>query len=288
MDANYNIYDGAHVEQNCTDINKAQFSYNNAVYLIGAAHMYNHVSAGHFRRFNTLTAANSHLDRERCLEAACPGPLDRHDQRLLPQEYRIRGVLRRTHDLYDRHAELQGLRPPVVGPDRPTRPLHPRPNYGYSETISTGSDCPMHRRKHGAAVRFPVVLGELRRQCRRGSANGRSGSRHVAARRQRRLCACDEHHGRYQCGEQQCGVFVRRLHGGDYAGHYWGQGWRVDPHGFDFVIRSDHLCLDVDGRVTQRMGFRFYFWFTDFHYHSWKIHRSRAVFGADITFWSGD
>ncbi|PSR83511.1 glycoside hydrolase [Coniella lustricola] len=41
MDAEYNIYDGAHVETNCTDINKAQFSYNNAVFLLGAAHMYN-------------------------------------------------------------------------------------------------------------------------------------------------------------------------------------------------------------------------------------------------------
>lgn len=44
MDADYNIYDGAHVQTNCTDINKAQFSYNNAVYLLGAAHMYNMVS----------------------------------------------------------------------------------------------------------------------------------------------------------------------------------------------------------------------------------------------------
>lgn len=46
MDAEYNIYDGAHVETNCTDINKAQFSYNNAVFLLGAAHMYNFVSFG--------------------------------------------------------------------------------------------------------------------------------------------------------------------------------------------------------------------------------------------------
>lgn len=43
MDSNYNIYDGAHVETNCTDLNKAQFSYNNAVYLLGAAYMYNYV-----------------------------------------------------------------------------------------------------------------------------------------------------------------------------------------------------------------------------------------------------
>ncbi|KAL1878782.1 hypothetical protein VTK73DRAFT_7539 [Phialemonium thermophilum] len=44
MDAKYHIYDGAHVEHNCTDINKAQFSYNNAVYLLGAAYMYNYTN----------------------------------------------------------------------------------------------------------------------------------------------------------------------------------------------------------------------------------------------------
>ncbi|KAI1273441.1 glycoside hydrolase family 76 protein [Xylaria sp. FL0933] len=41
MDKDYNIFDGAHVETNCTDINRAQFSYNNAVFLLGAAYMYN-------------------------------------------------------------------------------------------------------------------------------------------------------------------------------------------------------------------------------------------------------
>jgi mannan endo-1,6-alpha-mannosidase len=44
MDADYNIYDGAHIEVNCTDINKVQFSYNMGVYLLGAANMYNYVS----------------------------------------------------------------------------------------------------------------------------------------------------------------------------------------------------------------------------------------------------
>ncbi|KXH41601.1 glycosyl hydrolase family 76 [Colletotrichum salicis] len=42
IDADYNIYDGGHVEQNCTDINKAQFSYNNGVFILGAAMMYNY------------------------------------------------------------------------------------------------------------------------------------------------------------------------------------------------------------------------------------------------------
>ncbi|KAI1495420.1 glycoside hydrolase family 76 protein [Biscogniauxia marginata] len=44
MDSDYNIYDGAHVETNCTDINRAQFSYNNGVYLLGAAYMYNYTN----------------------------------------------------------------------------------------------------------------------------------------------------------------------------------------------------------------------------------------------------
>ncbi|KAI9647914.1 hypothetical protein NHQ30_004303 [Ciborinia camelliae] len=42
MDAQYNIYDGAHIDENCTDINKVQFSYNSGVYLLGAATMYNY------------------------------------------------------------------------------------------------------------------------------------------------------------------------------------------------------------------------------------------------------
>jgi mannan endo-1,6-alpha-mannosidase len=44
MDADFNIYDGGHVEYNCTDINKAQFSYNNGVYALGAAYMYNYTN----------------------------------------------------------------------------------------------------------------------------------------------------------------------------------------------------------------------------------------------------
>lgn len=38
----YRVYDGAHVDTNCTDTNKATFSYNAAVMLQGAAYMYNY------------------------------------------------------------------------------------------------------------------------------------------------------------------------------------------------------------------------------------------------------
>ena len=37
----YAVYDGAHVETNCTDIFKAEFTYNNAVLAQGAAYLYN-------------------------------------------------------------------------------------------------------------------------------------------------------------------------------------------------------------------------------------------------------
>ncbi|KAJ4155193.1 hypothetical protein LMH87_000450 [Akanthomyces muscarius] len=35
------IYDGAHAQLNCSDINKVEFSYSSGVYILGAAHMYN-------------------------------------------------------------------------------------------------------------------------------------------------------------------------------------------------------------------------------------------------------
>lgn len=44
IDADYNVFDGAHTGTNCSDIDEAQFSYSAAVLLQGAAFMYNHVS----------------------------------------------------------------------------------------------------------------------------------------------------------------------------------------------------------------------------------------------------
>ncbi|EOO00215.1 putative glycoside hydrolase family 76 protein [Phaeoacremonium minimum UCRPA7] len=45
INSDYSIYDGAHVEENCTDINKAQFSYTAAAYIQGAGFMYNYTNA---------------------------------------------------------------------------------------------------------------------------------------------------------------------------------------------------------------------------------------------------
>ncbi|KAK7751852.1 hypothetical protein SLS62_006153 [Diatrype stigma] len=59
IDDDYNIYDGGHVRYNCTDINRAQFSYNNAVYLLGAAHMYNYTSSSSTGSSNDGTGNSS-------------------------------------------------------------------------------------------------------------------------------------------------------------------------------------------------------------------------------------
>lgn len=41
IDTTYRVFDGGYVEQNCTDINKAQFSQSSAMITLGAAYMYN-------------------------------------------------------------------------------------------------------------------------------------------------------------------------------------------------------------------------------------------------------
>jgi len=64
MDKDYNIYDGGHVEHNCTDINRAQFSYNSAVYLLGAAHMYNYVRCALMDSRCLLTAGQTNGDEK--------------------------------------------------------------------------------------------------------------------------------------------------------------------------------------------------------------------------------
>lgn len=74
MDSEYRIYDGAHVETNCTDINKAQFSYNNAVYILGAAYMYNFVSVA--KSFHSTFANNSQTDGDSKWETRLNGLVD--------------------------------------------------------------------------------------------------------------------------------------------------------------------------------------------------------------------
>ena len=43
IDDQYNVYDGGHYQDNCTSIDRAQFSYNAAVLIEGVAYMYSYV-----------------------------------------------------------------------------------------------------------------------------------------------------------------------------------------------------------------------------------------------------
>jgi mannan endo-1,6-alpha-mannosidase len=45
IDKDWNVYDGAHVGTNCTDVTPFQFSYNAGIYLLTAATMYNYTSS---------------------------------------------------------------------------------------------------------------------------------------------------------------------------------------------------------------------------------------------------
>lgn len=45
MDKNYMVYDGTDSNQNCTTIDRVQYSYNAAIFLYGSAVMYNYVSS---------------------------------------------------------------------------------------------------------------------------------------------------------------------------------------------------------------------------------------------------
>jgi mannan endo-1,6-alpha-mannosidase len=58
----YAVYDGAHVDKNCTDINEAQFSYNCAVLAQGAAYMYNYTEGSDVWKDRTERMVNRCLD----------------------------------------------------------------------------------------------------------------------------------------------------------------------------------------------------------------------------------
>ncbi|KAK5659206.1 hypothetical protein OQA88_1297 [Cercophora sp. LCS_1] len=62
IDRDYNCYDGGHVEANCTDINKVQFSANAAVLLHGAAIMYNYTNGAEKWRARVAGLLNRTVD----------------------------------------------------------------------------------------------------------------------------------------------------------------------------------------------------------------------------------
>ncbi|KAF3071384.1 Mannan endo-1,6-alpha-mannosidase DCW1 [Trichoderma lentiforme] len=72
---NWLVYDGGHVEKNCTDINHATFSYNAAVLTHGAAFMYNYTNGSDVWKYRVDRLLDSLLTRffpdAIAYEAAC-------------------------------------------------------------------------------------------------------------------------------------------------------------------------------------------------------------------------
>ncbi|CAK7234239.1 hypothetical protein SBRCBS47491_008881 [Sporothrix bragantina] len=62
MSSGYDIYDGAHIEDNCTDIAKQQFSYNAGIYLQGAAFMYNYTNGSTLWKNRVLGLTNRAIE----------------------------------------------------------------------------------------------------------------------------------------------------------------------------------------------------------------------------------
>lgn len=247
IDANYNIFDGTSDTENCTVVDRLQWSYNAGIYLHGAANMFNFVRPSSplplppllHHITNTCTPSpdksQSHLGRTH----------RRNPQRLenlLPKQHNGRTSLRAILHLRHRPALLQSLPLLLARRDIPPRPLHNPHNQHLPLRIRPRRRTAVQRRAHGHELRLQVERRhEQRRELWHRAEHeraGRAAERHCRGpgesgrgwRRRRRgwaagaeLCACDERDGRYECGGSD---------GGDsegcwgYGGHGTGEaGW---------------------------------------------------------------
>lgn len=71
----YFVYDGATVDENCTDTVKYQWTYNQGLMLSGSAYLYNYTESEtwHVRTKNFLQSANVFFNNSILYEAACQG-----------------------------------------------------------------------------------------------------------------------------------------------------------------------------------------------------------------------
>jgi len=74
IDSSYNIYDGSSDTQNCTTVDRLQWTYNAGIYLHGAANMYNYTNGNSTwkeRTTGVLTASNIFFTNSIMEEQAC-------------------------------------------------------------------------------------------------------------------------------------------------------------------------------------------------------------------------
>lgn len=72
----WSVYDGGHVDKNCTDINKQEYSYNNAIWLQGSAAMYDFTQDEKWKTRAEKLAARGlekFMDNDAAYEPMCEG-----------------------------------------------------------------------------------------------------------------------------------------------------------------------------------------------------------------------
>lgn len=121
----YRVFDGTDDTKNCTTINRGQWSYNVAIFLFGAANMYNYVCqmCCHVAGSLTYPPADQRL---RDMASPCRRPSQCHGRFLRPQRHRrhVRSCVRTVQHLQYRSIILQSVPFPLDGGDHPTGPVH--------------------------------------------------------------------------------------------------------------------------------------------------------------------
>jgi hypothetical protein len=136
IDSAYNVYDGASTDTNCSQIAKAQYSYNAGVFLLGAATMYNYVSATPPHPYSYTRADRMQDTRKSKVARPSRRPADWNSYNLLSEWHRLRKAVRSgPHPMHHRHAQLQSIPYSLDGGIHETRSLYLRPRQGGSRDL---------------------------------------------------------------------------------------------------------------------------------------------------------
>lgn len=242
------LYDGAHVETNCTDINRQEYSYNNAVFTLGAAHMYNYVSCSSFPSPSCHPETDNHPDqRRREMEDAAQQAHRPRVRQVLPKGHCLRAPMRGERDVHHRHEVLQGLHAPLVRHHHARRAVHRRAHPPRAQEVGRGG----HQGVHGGPEQPPVRLqlggGPVRQQGGRGPADERARGRVVAADP---AVQGPRHggHGRHEQGRSQRRVQLQRRDQAGAAHHDGRQGGRGGADVCGAGDHHQHVWVDVHQR----------------------------------------
>ena len=103
----YAVYDGARVDNNCSTVDPAQFSYNAAVFLQGAAFMYNYVSYSVGKTSTRYKMTDFATDQSRPMARTSRRPPQPYPRCLLPRRSSRRtGMRERSFLMQHRHGHI--------------------------------------------------------------------------------------------------------------------------------------------------------------------------------------